>query len=288
MEVRFGSTGIKTSALGLGCDRLGSTLTQLSHEQSLSLLNTAYDLGIRHFDTASIYGQGDSERYIGQAFQGRRDRVCLATKAGQRLSAVQAIAAKFKTPIRWLVRVRGSIREKVGRERAAGLNYCFDPTFIESSLNGSLKRLRTDRVDIFYLHSPPIDALGDRRLMALMQGLRRDNRIGAIGVSCDDLDLALAAAKHPVIEVLQYDLVENQRCREVLAAAATNGKVSLVRGIARNASRLPGNCEANLVSGFRSALAKPSVNGVISGTTNVQHLRANVIAFDRAATNEEA
>ena len=284
MEVSLGSTGTATPALALGCDRLGSTLTPLNCDQSLALLQDAFELGIRHFDTASIYGQGDSERYIGKAFKGRRNEVCLATKAGQRLTPVQAIAAKFKTPIRLLIRLRGSVRQVVRRQRATGVNYCFDPAYIESSLSGSLRRLQTDRVDIFYLHSPPLEALRDGRLMSLMERQRQEKRIGAIGVSCDDLEIALAAVAHPLIEIVQYDLADKPLCQEVLETAARNGKVSLVRGIARRAAQQAGNFEENLVLGFRSALALPSVGGVIIGTTNAQHLRINTAGFGRASS----
>jgi aryl-alcohol dehydrogenase-like predicted oxidoreductase len=254
----------------------------------LAHLQVAFELGIRHFDTASIYGQGDSERYIGEAFKVCRDEVCLATKAGQRLTPVQAIAANFKTPIRVLARFRGSVHQMVGRRRAAGVNYCFDPAYIESSLIGSLRRLQTDKVDIFYLHSPPPDALRDANLMSLLERLRRQEKIGAIGVSCDDLEIALVAAGHPVVEVVQHDLVDQSLCHEVLETAARTGKVSVVRGIARQAAQTPGNYEENLVAGFRSAIAQPSVGGVIIGTINSEHLRENAAGLSRAFNHLEA
>ena len=258
-------------------------LTPMNRKQCLALLRDAFDLGIRHFDTASIYGQGDSERYIGEAFQHCRDEVCLATKAGQRLSSVQAIAARFKTPIRWLARTRGVVRQTVGRQRAGGVDYCFDPDYIEFSLSSSLRRLQTDRVDIFYLHSPPREALRDEKLLSLLERLRQEGRIGAIGVSCDDLEIALAAAGHSLVEIIQHDLVDLPLCREVLKTAEGTGKVCLVRGIARNAARQGGRYEENLITGFRSALAIQPVGGVIIGTTNSRHLRENVARFSHAS-----
>jgi aryl-alcohol dehydrogenase-like predicted oxidoreductase len=285
VDVSLGNTGVTTSALALGCDKLGSTLTPLSRKQCLELLQDAFDSGIRHFDTASIYGQGDSERYIGEAFKHRRDEVCLATKAGQKLSPVQAVVARFKTPIRLLAKSRSVVRQTVGRQRSRGVNYCFDPAFIESSLSSSLRRLQTDRVDIFYLHSPPPEALRDGKLMSLMERLRQEGKIGAIGVSCDDLKIALAAAGHSLIEIIQHDLVDQSLCYEILDVAAKTGKVCLVRGIARRTSQQEGNFEENLVASFRSALALPPVCGVIIGTTNAQHLRQNATAFSLASSH---
>lgn len=280
-DVSIGSTGIRTSAVALGCDRLGSLLTPLNRTQSIALVREALDLGIRHFDTASIYGQGDSERIIGAAIKGRRNEVCIATKAGQRLTAPQAIVAKFKTPLRLIMRARGSLRERVRKQRATGVDYRFDSDFIEASLSSSLRRLQTDRADIFYLHSPPLVALEDERLMMLLERQRKSGRIGAIGVSCDDWRLALAAARHPAVEVVQYTLSKDKDCQDVIDAAARNGKSSLVRGIARHAVAETGSYENSLAVGFQSAMSLPSVHGVIVGTTSIEHLRANCGALYR-------
>lgn len=282
MEGNPGSTGITSSSLILGCDKLGSTLGPMTRNRSRELLQNAFDLGVRHFDTSSIYGQGDSERYIGETFRERRNEICIATKAGQRLTPLKSILAKFKTPIRFLTKHRRSAKQLVSRQRAAGVNYCFDPKYIESSLMQSLRRLKTNRVDIFYLHSPPIDALSDRKLLDLMERLRREKVIGSIGVSCDDLDLALASAKTPLVEVVQHDMDEGPLCEEVLETAARNGKISLVRGIARGAVQNEGSFERSFIVRYRSALSLPSVRGIIIGTTNVNHLRTNVAAADKA------
>jgi aryl-alcohol dehydrogenase-like predicted oxidoreductase len=101
--VILGQTGITTSSLALGCARLGSVMTPLGPRESLVLLQRALSLGIRHFDTASVYGQGESERLIGRAVRGCRGEVCIATKAGQRLTVAQAVAARFKIPL-WLAK----------------------------------------------------------------------------------------------------------------------------------------------------------------------------------------
>ena len=282
MRATLGSTGIVTSELALGCDRLGSTLTPLNRRQSLALLQEAFDIGIRHFDTASIYGQGDSERLIGRAFTGQRSEVCLATKAGQRLSPLQAVAAKFKAPIRLLMKLRGSVRQIVRGQRAGGVNYCFDPSFIESSLAGSLHRLQTSWVDIFYLHSPPIEALRDKDLMKLMERLRTDGKIRAIGVSCDDLELALAAMANPLVEIVQHDMTDEPLCHQALELGARNGKTSIVRGLARGAAQQAGAFEDNLIEKFRSAMSTPMIRGIITGTTDVDHLRSNAAAYKLA------
>ena len=72
---------IAPPTLVLGCSRLGSALTPLNRRESAALIDEAFALGVRHFDTASIYGQGDSERYLGQTLQGRRHRVSLSSSS---------------------------------------------------------------------------------------------------------------------------------------------------------------------------------------------------------------
>lgn len=276
MRTSLGTTPVNSSVVGFGCDRLGSILTPLNRRQSIALLREAFDLGFRHFDTASIYGQGDSERYIGEAFRNLRYEVCIATKAGQVLSPMQAIAARLKSPIRLMTKLRGSFRDTVRKQRATGVNFCFEPTYIGSSLDASLRRLQTDRADIFYLHSPPPAVMRDDRLFMLLERQRELGKIGAIGVSCDDLQTALAAVGHPVVEIVQFTLSDDPACREVLETAMRRGKVSLVRGIARRAVQQEGGYEAGLAAGFLSAMSLPSVAGVIVGTIDERHLRRNV------------
>jgi aryl-alcohol dehydrogenase-like predicted oxidoreductase len=278
-QLTLGATGITTSALALGCDRLGSILTPLTRKQSLSLISEALDLGIRHFDTANIYGQGDSERYLGVALQHVRERVCLATKAGQRLTAGQSVVARVKGPLRIALRVLGKPGGGARRRKALASGSDFSPSQIEASLLSSLRRLRTDRVDILYLHSPPLDVLHDDDLFYRLARQRELGRIGAVGVSCDDLDVALAAAKHKGTDIVQFELTDDDMCREILRVLADRKGVSIVRGVARKAAQPGTDFAATIDRGVTSALALPTVCGVIIGTINAHHLRTNVAAL---------
>ncbi|CAL1240846.1 aldo/keto reductase [Candidatus Methylocalor cossyra] len=271
----LGTTGIVTSPLALGCARLGSTLSPLSRKQSYRLLEEAVALGLRHFDTASIYGQGDSERYLGAALKAHRPELCLATKAGQRLSALQALAARFKGPIRLLSRYRAGVRQAVAERRAAGVNRCFAPGFLLRSLEGSLRRLGTDHVDIFYLHSPPAAALQADEVLLLGERLKQAGKIRCFGVSCDDLDTALLAARLPAVEIVQFEPDGSATSDAIFASLHRHGKLALVRGIVRRS----GGTEEALGRAFHQVLAQPAVGGVIVGTTRLDHLRHNVDAF---------
>jgi aryl-alcohol dehydrogenase-like predicted oxidoreductase len=261
-----------TAALALGCARLGSTLTPLSKRESIALLDEALALGIREFDTASIYGQGDSERYLGEALATRRDQVVLATKAGQRLTAKQALIARFKGPIRWLAARRGNVRQGVADRRAHGVPRCFEPDDIERSLAESLRRLRTDRVDVFYLHSPDLEVLSNDALFDRIAVMRRRGWFVDFGVSCDDAALARAAARHEAVQVVQFAHEDEGESRALLGALASNGKRGVLRGLMASPA-------STLSTRLEQVLATPGLGSVIVGTTRVAHLRENVQAY---------
>jgi len=79
----LGQSGISVSAIGLGCMGLSEFYGAPTQEsEAVNLLHRALDLGITHFDTAEIYGQGHNEQLLGKAFAGRWDQIVLATKFG--------------------------------------------------------------------------------------------------------------------------------------------------------------------------------------------------------------
>ena len=281
MQTSLGRTGITTSALALGCARIGSVLTPLGRQGCMALIAEAFELGVRHFDTASIYGQGDSERYVGEALKRHRAEVCLSSKAGQRLTPRQALMSRFKTPIRWMSARRSGLRRSVAERRAQGVPRCFEPDCIEKSLLDSLRRLRTDHLDIFYLHGPDADVLDDAALMARLQKMRRQGLFRAFGVSCDDVHVAWKAAAHSEVQVLQFAFDDSPQSHSLLGELARGGKLAMLRGFmqAHTHERLRGDA---LSERFGHTLTLPALGGLIVGTTNAQHLRDNVAAFERA------
>jgi aryl-alcohol dehydrogenase-like predicted oxidoreductase len=121
METRaIGS--LKVSVVGLGCNNLGWKIDQ---QASQRLIDAALDAGITLFDTADIYGQTESETFLGKALGKRRGQA--------------VIASKFGMP--------------VDEQRSGGAK----PAYIRKALEGSLKRLQSDHVDLYYLHRPDPD-----------------------------------------------------------------------------------------------------------------------------------
>ena len=143
--VDLGSSGLRVSRLGLGCNNFGSRLDLAG---TRAVVEAALEAGVTFFDTAEVYGGGGgSERMLGEILEGRRDRVVLATKFGW-------------APDRGLGR----------------------PETVRDAITGSLERLRTDYLDLYYLHKPDPDTPVGETLAALDE-LVRAGTVRAIGCS---------------------------------------------------------------------------------------------------------
>lgn len=274
-----------TPGFALGCARLGSVQTPMNAKQCVDLLHFAYDLGVREFDTASIYGQGDSERYLGQAFGHLRANVQLCSKAGQRLSTKHALLSHFKTPIRAIMKRRKSAQNLVATQRDAGVPRCFDPDYIARSLDQSLKRLRTDYLDIFYLHSPDETVMRDPALRDRLLSLKASGRFRRLGISCDDDLTAQASAEDPDIDIVQFAITPTAACAQILDTLARTGKKAVVRGLMAGSSEGM-NDQARLAGRIRASIAHPAVQSIIVGTTKKAHLQQNYQAFLTATSQE--
>ena len=202
MVVRnLGQSGISVSAIGLGCMGLSEFYGEPTPtSEAISLLHRAVDLGITHFDTAEIYGQGQNEQLLGKAFSGRWDQIVLATKFGpQRDPATGAF-----------VGVDGS------------------PANVRNSCEKSLKRLGAEKIDLYYLHrvdpaTPIEDTVGE------MAKLVQEGKIGAIGLSeASARTIERAHAVHPIAALqTEYSIFSRDIEKDILPTCVALG-ISLV------------------------------------------------------------
>lgn len=172
----LGSSGLTVSEIGFGAWGIGGrTAGETSYgdtddRRSLAALDRALDLGITFYDTAPAYGDGHSELLLGQAFACRRERVVIATKAG---------LSRFGEPAD------------------------FSPAALRASLEGSLRRLKSDYVDLFQLHNAPPELFRrSPESYTALEDLRREGKVRAVGVSVKSPQEALAIlAAHAVASV---------------------------------------------------------------------------------------
>ena len=185
----LGDGGPQVSVVGLGTNNFG---WRCDYEQSLAVIDAALDTGITLFDTADIYGQGTSEEFIGRALEGRRDRVVLATKFG-------------------------SPMEEHPEERRGTRDY------IRWAVEGSLRRLRTDVIDVYQLHRPDEGTPIEHTLAALHELVQEGSvrHIGSSNFSAAQLEEADRVAQERgltrfVSAQNEYSLVERELEDEIL------------------------------------------------------------------------
>src|SRR5579872_5461557 len=132
----------------------------VSDDDAVRMLHTAYDRGITLFDAADTYGNGRSEEQLGTAFADRRERVVYATKFGYDFANT--------TDAR-----RGQVE----------LPHDFSPAFIRKALDESLRRLRTDYIDIYQIHNARMAQITDDALWELLESFKRAGKIRMYGVA---------------------------------------------------------------------------------------------------------
>ncbi|WP_299038579.1 aldo/keto reductase [uncultured Pseudokineococcus sp.] len=290
----LGSSGLRVSSVGLGCNNFGGRLDQ---EATTAVVDACFEHGITFFDTADVYGgQGASERALGAALRGRRDDVVLATKFGLDMGGLYG--DDFGA--------RGSRR------------------YLRRAVEGSLQRLQTDHVDLLQYHRPDGVTPLEETLTA-MHELVVEGKVRYLGTSnlpawqlADASWTARTEHLTPFVsEQSEYSLLRRGAEAELLPACAAHGVgflpyFPLASGLltgkyrrgeqAPDGTRLAGDMGpswltdeafdvAEAVAGFaqergRTALdvafagllARPEVSSVIAGATRPEQVAANAAA----------
>jgi aryl-alcohol dehydrogenase-like predicted oxidoreductase len=260
------SSGKAISRLGVGCSRIGSFNNRTPLAETRAMLEAALAAGITVFDTASIYGQGDSERELGRLLKGRADRAFVVTKIGKLFSAKMRLARPFKPLIKALLPAQG--RQAVTAAREGQMDADFAPAGFAAKLEGCLSRLRMDAVDGLLLHSPPRSVIEDPATAEALAALKQRGLIGEWGVSVDTLDELRAAAALPGLALLQipYDVIEALSGDPLEIALGARGVTVFAREVIRFQPALaPARAAAR-------AAALPLVDCVIVGASTRAHL----------------
>jgi aryl-alcohol dehydrogenase-like predicted oxidoreductase len=147
----LGTSDIAVSAVGVGCNAFG---TRIDADQTKAVVDAAFEHGINFFDTADTYGTGQSEQLLGDALKGRRDEVVIATKFGMDMQGVNG--------------------DDGGRRGTAA--------YVRTAAEASLKRLGTDHIDLYQLHTPDPSTPVEETLGAMTE-LVKEGKVRAIGSS---------------------------------------------------------------------------------------------------------
>src|SRR3954468_8638897 len=224
---KLGRGGPDVSVVGLGTNNFGP---RIDFEQAKSVVDAAIEHGITLFDTADIYGQGTSEDFIGRALEGRRDSVLIATKFGKEMD--------------------DNPHESRGSRE-----------YIRSAVEASLRRLRTDVIDVYQMHEPDPSTPIEETLGALQELVQagKVRHIGSSNYSAEQIEEADRVARERgftrfVSAQNHYSLVERgieddvlPACKRIgigqlpyfpLASGLLTGKYT--RGVAATEGRLAG------------------------------------------------
>jgi 1-deoxyxylulose-5-phosphate synthase len=289
----LGNTTLKISPLTLGTMTFGG---QTDESTARAMVDMCLERGVNHFDTANVYTAGMSEQILGRLLAGRRDRVVLATKVGQKMG------------------------EGSGEQGLA-------PAAIRQAIDASLKRLNTDYVDLYYLHLPDYSAAIEQT-QATMSELVQAGKVRAVAVSnyaswqiCKMLWLCEKNGWAPPVAVQpMYNLIARRVeaelmpfCQEFglavipynpLAGGLLTGKHTLEGSIsgtrvekmpiyldrywqAENFAAVERLKEVAQAEGrsltrlaMRWVMDRPGVTSVILGASRLEHLQENLAALD--------
>jgi aryl-alcohol dehydrogenase-like predicted oxidoreductase len=188
---QFGKTGWRVSEIGFGGARIGGLLADDGgRATSLRTLEAACDAGINFFDTADMYSQGESESLVGKAFRNKRDQVFIATKGGYCLPRQRRLIQLIKPFAKPIVRALGLRRSAVPASLSGTVSQDFSPGYLREAVEASLRRLQSDHIDLYQLHSPPREELSGNRLqdaLGLLARLKTEGKIREYGIALDSV-----------------------------------------------------------------------------------------------------
>jgi D-threo-aldose 1-dehydrogenase len=306
--VTLGVDGIQTTPLGFGC----ASLFRIPRSAQRSrLLHTVYDAGIRHFDVAPMYGLGRAEHELGAFARARRAEVTIATKFGIRPTLVARGLAYVQGPARRAFAARPAIRDQA-RVHAAGQSRLlyeqggYHAAGARRSLEGSLRALHTDYVDLLLLHDPLPGSVRSDEVSSCLQDARAAGLIRSWGIAgnCEPTDQVARSFRGEVpIRQLRDDIfLRSLHCAPSGAAFITFGVIAralncVVEHVRADDSRrirwektIGADCgNLDIAASFllRAALRDNSSGVVLFSTTYPSRVRSAVTALEMFHSSED-
>ncbi|MDC3131340.1 aldo/keto reductase [Pelagibacteraceae bacterium] len=210
----FSNVGWKVSEIGIGCWAIGSEWGDVSPENAKDALFTSLDNGVNFFDTADVYGDGRSEKFIGEILKNTKEKIYVATKAGRRLDP----------------------------HVSEGYNL----NNIEAFIDRSLLNLGIDTIDLLQLHCPPSDICGKSETYEMMDEIVKKGKIKYYGVSVEKVSEALDAIKFPNVKSIQIIFnIFRQKPNEIFFKEAKKNNVAIIVRVPLASGLLTGKMNLN-------------------------------------------
>lgn len=248
----LGTTGMEVGILGFGTVKLGRNrgvkypqdFSIPGDRQAANLLALAADLGINLLDTAPAYG--NSEERLGQLIAAERDRWLICTKVGEEFCDGESL-------------------------------FDFSPEHTRRSVERSLKRLCTDRLDIVLVHSNgnDCDIIDHSGALETLIDLRQEGKIRAFGMSTKTLEGGLRAAAYCDCVMVTWNLQHQEETPVIDYCLAKRKGVLIKKALASGHAAIQ-NGDDPVGEAFRQILAHRAVSSIIVGTIDPDHLRTNV------------
>jgi len=210
----LGRTGFKVSEVSFGSWAIGGTWGPVKDNESMAALHKALELGVNFFDTADVYGDGHSERLLGELRKKHDGKIYITTKAGRRLEPHTA--------------------EGYNRKNLA--------SFIERSL----KNLNVETIDLLQLHCPPTEVYYKPEVFGIMDDFVREGKIRYYGVSVEKVEEALKAIEYPNVQSIQIIFnMFRHRPSELFFEQAKKRKVGILARVPLASGMLTGKFKPN-------------------------------------------
>ena len=169
---KFGSLDWNVSEIGLGCWAMGADWGDLTDENAKKILKTSFENGINFFDTADVYGDGRSEKFVGDFINSTSEKIFVATKAGRRINPHEAEGY-------------------------------YDRDLMESFVDRSLKNLGVETIDLLQMHCPPTEVFSNDLTYQMLDYLVSKGKIQHYGFSVETVDEAMKCIQKPHTKSVQ-------------------------------------------------------------------------------------
>jgi aryl-alcohol dehydrogenase-like predicted oxidoreductase len=206
---KFSDLGWNVSEIGLGCWAIGSEWGDVAEEDAREVLKTSLDNGINFFDTADVYGDGRSEKFIGELIKSTSAKIYVTTKSGRRLNPHSAQGYNLKN--------------------------------IEGFVDRSLVNLGVECIDLLQLHCPPSEICPKKETFEMMDEIVNKGKIGNYGVSVEKVSEAMDAIQFPNVKSIQIIFnIFRQKPSEIFFKEAEKNNVAIIARVPLASGMLTG------------------------------------------------